>query len=132
MPITVSWYDDEKRIVLREMRGNWDWEDFYTSQTMINDMLQQVPHVVDQIIDTRKASAMPQSALTHFRSASKNVPENAGIRVVVGSNAFYQMIFKILKNVFPNVAENVILLPDMDAALKHIAEKRREREEKQA
>lgn len=130
MPITVSWHDEMKTTILRQMEGSWTWEEFHTSQSTINAMLKEVPHTVDQIIDTRKSSSIPPSALTHFRSANKNVPANAGLRVVIGTNAFYQMMFKILGNVFPNVTQNVIVVADMDAALAELDKRRQQNEAK--
>ena len=127
MGINVSWYNEEKTIILREMIGNWTWEEFHTSQEQINGMLREVGYIVDQIIDTRNSGAIPSSALTQFRNANKDVPDNAGTRVVIGTNAFYQMMFKILSNIFPNVTDRVILAKDMDSALALIREKQAER-----
>jgi hypothetical protein len=128
MSITVSWYNEDKTIILRQMQGDWTWEEFHNSQSQVNAMLKEVKHTVDQIIDTSKSSSIPPSALTHFRAANNNVPPNAGTRVVIGTNAFYEMMFKILRNIFPRVTDNVILVPNMDAALAQIAEKQLKRE----
>lgn len=127
MPITVSWHDEEKSVILRQMQGNWTWDDFHISQSNINAMLKEVPHTVDQIIDTRESRSIPSNAITHFRSANKNVPANSGLRAVIGTNAFYRMMFKVLGSAFPKVVENVVFVADMNEALAALEEKRRKR-----
>ena len=124
MPIQVFWDNAEKTIVRREMSGKWTWDEFFESQQAVNSMLEGLPQTVDQIFDVRQAAALPQGALTQLRSATNQRAYNSGLRVVVGPNRFYEVMFTMLAKIMPHLKESVVMVETLDDAYQLIQESR--------
>jgi hypothetical protein len=124
MPIQVIWGNEEKTVILREMSGKWTWDEFFESQRTVNDMLEGIPQTIDQIFDVSRASALPQGALTQLRSATNQRAYNSGLRVVVGPNRFYEMMFAMLAKIMPHLKDSVVMVETMEDAYQVIQESR--------
>jgi len=116
MPIHVEWLNEDKRVILRTLSDQWTWDDFYLSQQDINQMLNEVSYPVDEIIDASTSTTLPQGAISQFRRASEKTPDNLHLRLVVGSNSFYQLIFNILSKIIPHIKDRVVFVQTFEEA----------------
>ncbi|HEX2908470.1 MAG TPA: hypothetical protein VHO69_16480 [Phototrophicaceae bacterium] len=121
MAIQARWLDNDKKTVVREFVGAWTWEEFYASQTEVNDLLRSVAYNVHQIMDFRQAShVLPANTLTHIGHSGKAVPPNRGKSIVVVQNTFFKQMYGLLDRIFPTVTERVILVATLEEALEAI------------
>lgn len=121
MTISVSWLNDSKTAILREFGTTWTWDEFYDSQTKVNEMLRSVEYKVHQVLDFSLSNSLPSNTLTHIRNSGRNTPENRGKSIVVTRSGFYKQMYKILDLLFPAVTERVIVVATREEALKEVA-----------
>ena len=79
MPIHISWYDDQKTILLEVFEGKWSVEDYYR---LIDDAAAQ--------------SALPPSAMMGgMRYAIRKRPPNQGITVFVQPGSLARALIEL-------------------------------------
>jgi hypothetical protein len=90
MPHTQPvWDNEEKTVILIELKGEWTWEDFKASSQRLLEMLDERQTVIDIITRVHENSHVPASMVTHFPSIVRmNLLRNPylGSFVVVGAS----------------------------------------------
>ena len=96
MPIQLGWQDNDKNIVLLSFPNKWDWNEFKEAAYQTANLLSEVEHMVDVIIDL-KASTIPLVG-SPFEAGNmffKMMPSNRGVIIVI-TNRFIITIIKIV------------------------------------
>jgi hypothetical protein len=120
MPVSISWFDDEKKILLYEMEGVWTWEEFYPVYEEALQMEIAQPHRVDVIIDLRKNRTLPTSVLLHIKGIADRQPDNLGVSVLVTQNRAIIALYKIGVQLYESLAKYFDVAPSVDEAVKRI------------
>ena len=88
MNISVVWDNDEKTILRYIYGKNWNWADFHTAAKEAYQMLDEVDHKVNVIMDFQNAQLVPQGAITNVQRAfSTRRHANINMTVIVGASA---------------------------------------------
>ncbi len=123
MPITVSWADDARTIILEEYGPSWTWEEFLGVSAQEHHMMDQVEHRVDIIADARSTS-LPDRALEMFpeivRQAATSGHPNAGLYVVVGASRLIRTFITLYSRIYPEHGSNIKLVESMEEAYRVI------------
>ena len=125
MPITVSWLDEEKTIVLQVYTGRWTWDEFYqATQVTTAKMMKSTNQTVHIFADYTHSQGIPAGgAFTKAYSALRSYPDNWGSLVIVGANRFITMMVEIFKNMFrTSLGAKTFIAETMDDAYNLIAE----------
>ena len=78
MPYTVTWYDDEKTILLFDISGTVSWDEFAVATNQACEMIDSVPHRVDMIFDDH--IGMPQgNPFPQLRKSMKSFNERKNL-----------------------------------------------------
>jgi len=99
MPIQIAWQDNDKNIVLLSFPNKWDWKEFKEAAYQTANLLSEVNHMVDVIIDL-KASTIPLVG-SPFEAGNmffKMMPQNRGVIIVV-TNSFIRSLASIFKTI---------------------------------
>jgi len=105
MAIITKWDDTNKTRVLIEFETSWSWDELDIALEATDNLLADVPHIVDIIIDL-EGSEIPkdylkaaQKLLTH---PNTDMRPNEGNRVVVGANKWMRTAYQTLAKTFSN------------------------------
>jgi hypothetical protein len=105
MMVTVSWYNDERTIMMYVFAGKWTWQEFYVAYDETIDNMDSVDHKVDFIMDMLKSEHIPFGALSQIKRAADRNHPNMGLAVYVGMNPLLQSIGNVFLKVYPKSAE---------------------------
>ena len=123
MPVHVSWGNDAKTYVVFEFDGDWTWEEYYKGRKKGIEFADQVPHVVNLIVDYTNSSMFPRNMLSHFGSSMDHNPKEFDIAVIVSESAFVVAMLNVLSKIRKNGkfrvaktrAEGVKIIEEWDA-----------------
>jgi hypothetical protein len=85
MPHTISWFDEDKTVLLVLTEGKSTWEQYHAKYEDALQVVKSVDYRVDVIMDSR-SGLPPGNPIPHLRSiiADWDTAENLGIVVVLG------------------------------------------------
>ena len=103
MGINTKWDDSGKTRVLMEFETTWTWEQLDDALEATDDVLADVSHIVDIIIDL-EGSDIPNDYLKAARklltAPNMDMRPNEGNRVVVGANKWMRTAYQTLAKTF--------------------------------
>jgi hypothetical protein len=129
MGIQVSWYNEEKTIIIWKFIGDWNWQDYHTAINRAVVMLKGVDHMVDSIMDLEHNRALPPDALIEGKRWFVVAPDNFGITVVARANRLIQTIALTIGSVYKQFGSKIMTAPTVEDAVYLILEKQRQRAE---
>ncbi len=99
MGIVISWYDEEKHILLWQFVGRWTWHDFEQGRREVRNLIEGVEPPVGMIIDFEHTGLMPSDFVPHLSKLSQqtDVPPVNLINVVVIGDAFLRALVRTLQ-----------------------------------
>ncbi|GAB4516107.1 MAG: hypothetical protein OHK0046_20790 [Anaerolineae bacterium] len=105
MPLTAEWDNEEKTVILLTFSGRWSLDELYFLLDDIIRLSDEVPHMVDHIVDVRNTRLVPESIFSIRGRLERRTPANSGDNVVVGANMLIQRIAGIFSQVVPQVGK---------------------------
>lgn len=127
MAALITEWDDESHSVMRvTYQSGWTWDDMEANLSTEAQMLDSVDHRVDVIADFR-GTDLPFGAFSRLPKIAQSPPythRNSGMMVMVASPGFIQEVVAIYKRLYGH-ADKLIVVHDLDAARKLIADHRR-------
>jgi hypothetical protein len=118
--ISVAWDNDDKTVCKYEFQQGWDWQDYYQAIKSAEEMLKQIEHPVNVIMDFRKASLLPNGAINQVQKALA-YPRNANVRLtaIVGANTFIRTIADIGQKLARKQNWDLVFVTSLEEAHKH-------------
>ncbi|MEQ8676057.1 MAG: hypothetical protein RLP44_01910 [Aggregatilineales bacterium] len=98
MPITVSWIDPDKTIILLRFTGRWNWSECHKvfANELTNIML-EVSHEVYIIADFLPAANPPVNGVTHARKLFPTLPPIWRHVLVVSDDKFTHVLVEVFR-----------------------------------
>lgn len=101
MGIQIDWADEAKTAILEEFEGAWTWEEFYTVNQQIFDMIHSVNHTVHIIADLRRSGSLPPGkAITHAGKVLGKMPDNWGLQIVINNALLIDILVSVFTKTF--------------------------------
>jgi hypothetical protein len=100
MSIRADWDNAERTIIRHQFDGRWTIEDLRLSAVKAWDMMRQVSHQVDVILDLRHGHLLPSGIMSQSNRILNNRPENAGIIVLVGINNLIRQLARVFEKTY--------------------------------
>ncbi|MGB1287827.1 MAG: hypothetical protein ACPG7F_14910 [Aggregatilineales bacterium] len=95
MCIEVSWYNENKTVLIHDISGKWTITDIRHAAVVAWDMMRSVSHQVDVIIDVRNGNRLPSGFMVHGKHIATTRPDNAGVIVIVGANTLMKSLYDV-------------------------------------
>ena len=111
MPIELSWDDDAKTILRHTYAGAWTVAEFYEAVDASRNLLLEVDHPVDLIIDMRDGPDPPRGITPAYQYADRKVPENQRLIVMVNPSEYMRAFNKIVDGIAPRAAQSRLACP---------------------
>lgn len=92
MPIHYIWEDDSKRAIRQVFTGQWTLEEFMASVEEIGALFDEIPHVVDVIVDLTAADHYPANLMQSAGWLNGALRQNTGKIVVVSTDNAIKLI----------------------------------------
>jgi hypothetical protein len=128
MSIAIVW-DNNDNSVLRITFGKvWTWEELDSSIEAAKALMDQVNHQVDQIIDLKNISGVPEGAFWRLHKLTQTKHHNQGRVILVGGNAFMRAMMDTLRRVVSDLfeTETLVIVPTIEDARAQLFKKRLE------
>ena len=100
MGIQVSWFNDEKTILIHHITGRWTIAELRSAATEAWDMMRSVPHTVDVLMDVSTGNTLPSNFIVHGKHIASSRPKNAGTIVIIGGTAFMKALYRIYQKTY--------------------------------
>ncbi len=127
--IKVTWQDIDQRILLWEFIGSWEWDEYLESVKIAYEMVRSVaPNRVDIIAALAQSSGLPANVVSKVAQASRTMPKNWELTVVVGGGTFIDTMVNIGRRLVRDMADKYAIAPNVEAAMTLIAEARYQKE----
>lgn len=128
MPLTVTWDDPEQTIVRVWGHDAWTWEDWHRALDEMISMVRSTARRVDFIYGSAPGTRVPRvQSMEHYQRALRQLPDNAGIHMIVSDKAFARTIMAIFfRTQGETLRSQFQLAPTLDAARARIHQQRLE------
>lgn len=85
MTISINWDKEQPDIILVEVIGQWQWQEYQQHVQVLSNMIASVSHRVDIICDLTQSSSITQEqvASRQVKRGRDTMPHNHGISVVI-------------------------------------------------
>ncbi len=121
MAITVAWDSEQHTIVRFTFIGRWDWNDFYNASAQSHELIEQVSHNVDLLIDLRNSQMLPENMLSHLNRLPQIAHPNTGAVVIVGANKVMQALSDLYVRVYGKGSRQFRMVKTLDAGRQFLA-----------
>lgn len=118
MAIELYWDNDERTVMLCEIRGNWTWEQMYDTLGKIKKVTEKAPAVVAAIIDISDGASVPggsfltPAAFDHAKNMLKMGESGTGPMVIVGASPVIKTAYKMFTGMAQGKALSKIAFAD--------------------
>ncbi|MCA0454242.1 MAG: hypothetical protein LCI00_09740 [Chloroflexi bacterium] len=124
MPIQIQWFNDQKRIILWTIQGQWTLQEMHQAYSDGNALCAEVPeNIVNALIDMTRSQSIPSNIFSALTARVQTEMPNYDMAVIVSQNVLIKSFVNIF-NTIPALREKYIVFKTMDEALAFI-EKRR-------
>lgn len=95
MTISLRWAEDINNVLVWQFSSDWAWKEVFETRPVSDEMITSQQGRVDLILMT-SATTIPAGAFDHMdKLAQLDLPDNAGLLVVVNSASAIQTMIKI-------------------------------------
>jgi hypothetical protein len=120
MPISTTWFDPEKTILLTTYTDPYSWEEFDAATGKVTQMAAEIaPNTVHLVVDMTNGSMPDSSVLGHLKPVE--FPENVGVNIMINPPGFLRTVITIALNTFGrHMKDRNYFVHSMEAALEII------------
>jgi len=118
MAITVDWADFEETVIIWQLRGDWDGDDFYKARTECIQLAMNTARNINLIIDLNFSSRAPNNMLLLVRGLFVQCPPNLEKIVILSQTSFWHRIFEMART-SAKFAHPMFLVDSIEDAYKH-------------
>jgi hypothetical protein len=116
MGIYIAWDTPAQTAVRLDFEGKWTWLDFDYVMNQSADLIKQVSHPVDIILNIQNSGPLAAGAVMELRDLRQPMPQNRGALIAVGEDHFARAIMEILTRVYGELGEEYYVASSLDAA----------------
>lgn len=116
MPIIVQWENNEKTIMRTTFTTPWTWNALPAIRQQGLEMMAEVEHLVDSIVDFRTVEHIPKGSLSAWRSMRSSRTSQQGVTVIVGTLPTIRMLYHSYVTAFPSAREVYRLVYTLEEA----------------
>ncbi|MBC7869281.1 MAG: hypothetical protein H7Y09_00465 [Chitinophagaceae bacterium] len=116
MTISVYWHDENKQIVRIEYSEMWSLDELYKISLKSHQMVGEVSHQVDILVDLRRSRVAPTQLLSSARYVNSLVQPNQGLIVTVGAPTFLKALIRVAGRIMPQVTAKLRYVNTLDEA----------------
>jgi hypothetical protein len=120
MPVTNSWGDEAKTILVNDFQGQWTWEEFEAGVLRGFELIKTVDHPV-YVIAQNFTNTPKGNAMAAFRRV-ENFPANLALLIIhsEGFNPIGRVLINTFLRVYGRQAGKVLYVDSMDNAYKAV------------
>lgn len=123
MPVTEKWAEEAQHVLIIEVTGHWDWDEFFKAIERSQVMGASVNHTEDVIIDWTSTNYTPPKPIVQLPRLAEAYQRTQGILVLAGITS---ILGKITAQVFSRVYGQVHYAETRAEALAIIARRHAE------
>ena len=128
MAIELYWDNDERTVMLCEIRGDWTWEQMYETLGKIKKVTEKTSTTIAAIIDISDGVSVPggsiltPAAFDHAKNMLKMGESGTGPMVIIGASSVIKTAYKMFTGMAQGMALSKIAFADTaDQARAHLA-----------
>lgn len=120
MSVTVKWYDDEQTILKYTYGTHWSWVELQDALQEGRGLQSEKSYSVCVIHDLYETLSFPPSLISNMKHYINQKPENIGMVAFVSRRMFLNSLYRVFRQMFPNLVGQYIHTTTVEEALKRI------------
>jgi len=117
MPITVSWYDENERIVLEHVAGDFTLDEFFIMADECEELCMQKDYTVDVILDMTDSGRAPRNPMAGVRYARKKMTPNQRMVIFVNPDTFVRTLIRMSERMRITSSDQIKIAHSVSEAL---------------
>jgi hypothetical protein len=118
MPIHISWYREDRTILLIKFVGKWELTEFIEMYDVTRGMTKGTTHRYITFVDFTESESIPAKLL----SAGDKIKEPEGtnlpiITILVGMGRLYEIMLNLIVRIYPNSIKDTRLVNTWEEGL---------------
>jgi hypothetical protein len=123
MPISLSWYDDQHRVIKLQFEGSWDWEELWRVQEEENKLAAAVSYNLIAFVDMSQTKLFPKgNILAQGRNSVTRLPDNLTLIVAVIQSRLIEVFAGLVIEMMPSWRNRVQFAKTVEEGQKLVAE----------
>jgi hypothetical protein len=123
MPISISWYNDERRVIILKFEGSWDWDELRRVQEEEAQLAASVSHNLTAFVDLSHTNFFPQgNFLAQGRSSVMQIPDNVTQIIAVIQSRMFEVFGGLVVDMMPKWRNRVQFVKTVEEGQKRVAE----------
>ena len=102
MPIDVSWGNTHKTYVYIHVSGKWNWQEYHSSISEANQLINTIDHkvcIITHLTDS-EAQLLPKNAFLQWQKSTKEIPSNLQSLILVPGRPIIQIFMDTAYRMF--------------------------------
>ncbi|MFN8528728.1 MAG: hypothetical protein U0670_08970 [Anaerolineae bacterium] len=122
MGIELYWDNEERTVMLCEVRGSWTWDDLFATLDKIKKVTDRSEQTIGAILDLTDGVTIPggsifnPTALGHAKKMLQMSGGQTGPLVIVGASPMIKTVFNTFKGLDRQVTQHVAFSATVDDA----------------
>jgi hypothetical protein len=116
MPVQISWFNDEKTVVVYKFLGKWTWTDYHNAIREAYELVKDLSYTVNMVLDFEQSTVLPSNALSNFGASAKTPPRDFDFCVIVTSSRFIEAIVSMFRKVNRRMGQKLVLVRTLEEA----------------
>jgi hypothetical protein len=120
--IETYWGSPEKTFIQIDYGSDWDWPEFWASDSIVREMLDTSTVPIDLILNLEEAE-IPSTTLTELPRIARSAAGATHARVrhifLVGTGTYLRTAWDLFQRLFPDIANRIIVCNTLTDAYSH-------------
>ncbi|MDX2159965.1 MAG: hypothetical protein SF162_01445 [bacterium] len=120
MGIELYWDNDERTVMLCEVRDPWTWEDLFTTLEKIKKITDRSETTIGAILDLTEGVTIPGGSIfnptvfNHAKTMLQMGEGGTGPLVIVGVSPMIRTVFNAFRGMDREATSNITFTPSLD------------------
>jgi hypothetical protein len=123
MPISISWYDDEHRVIILQFEGSWDWDELRKIQEEEAKLAASVSHNLIALVDLSHTKIFPKgNFLAQGKSSIRQIPDNITHIIAIIQSRMFEVFGGLVVDMMPGWRNRVQFVKTLEEGQKLVME----------
>jgi len=115
--ITIEWFDDKKKLFVYRFENDWQWPDYQQAIDEASEMMAEVEHDINILMDVTRVKTLPPGAISHIRKAFANPrAKNIQLTVIAGASPFMVRIAEVVQKISSTLNWDYVVVGTLEEA----------------
>ncbi|MCU0514973.1 MAG: hypothetical protein MUE40_20650 [Anaerolineae bacterium] len=117
MPITVTWSDDCRRVLVYTYTGRWTWDEYHLILDETQRLTAGLSYPLHMLIDFTACHILPAgSFITHLQTGRQRLPRHIGLSVLASDALIMRVTQRVMTSIRGQEPREFVIVPTLAEA----------------